>query len=274
MPSSPSPLPSPAFQSLHPRSGAACGPGTHAARPRGDDAVLRPAWVVAAVGAVHLAGLWALMSHAPDPTEMLPAPTWLQVDFIAVAPPPPTAAMPPATPPAPRPRHALAPPPGRPPSPVIAAPPSPAPAAFTAAQPTVEAAAAPDPATTASTPAPSAAAPVPAASMPAVASPPAPPAPAAAPKLIPASAVAYRVPPPIAVPLVSRRLGESGTVLLRVRVGRDGLPQQVSLHRTSGFDRLDQQALDAMRSARFEPQTRDGQAIEWQVIAPLQYDLE
>jgi len=91
--------------------------------------------------------------------------------------------------------------------------------------------------------------------------------------VLPASAVAYLVPPPIEVPLASRRLGEAGTVWLRVRVGREGLPQHVALHRSSGYERLDRQALDAMQRARFKPQVVDGEAVEWIVVAPLQYDL-
>jgi protein TonB len=85
--------------------------------------------------------------------------------------------------------------------------------------------------------------------------------------------VAYLVPPLIEVPLASRRLGESGTVWLRVRVGRDGLPQQITLQRSSGFERLDRQAQEAMQRARFKPQIEDGVATEWVVVAPLQYDL-
>lgn len=99
-------------------------------------------------------------------------------------------------------------------------------------------------------------------------------APPAAPRLVASTAVEYLVRPPVEVPLVSRRLGESGTVWLRVTVGRDGVPQQITVQRGSGYPRLDQQALDAMRQARFKPQTENGQAIEWIVVAPLQYDID
>ena len=101
-------------------------------------------------------------------------------------------------------------------------------------------------------------------------SPPAPPQP----RLLPASNIAYLVPPPIEVPLASRRLGEQGLVMLRVRVGVDGLPRQVSLQRSSGYARLDEQAMSAMKQARFEPQTDNGAPIEWIVVAPLQYEIE
>lgn len=102
--------------------------------------------------------------------------------------------------------------------------------------------------------------------------PPAPPAPPA-PRQLPSSAVAYRVPPPIEVPLASRRLGEQGTVWLRVWVGVDGAPRQVTVQTSSGFTRLDEQALWAMRRARFKPQVENGQPVEWIVVAPLQYEI-
>lgn len=103
-----------------------------------------------------------------------------------------------------------------------------------------------------------------------------PPAPvvAPAPKVLPASAVSYRLPPLIEVPLASRRMNESGTVVLRVRVGRDGVPLQVSVQRSSGFARLDEQAANAMRAARFNPYVENGQAQDCVVIAPFQYELE
>ena len=94
------------------------------------------------------------------------------------------------------------------------------------------------------------------------------------PTALPASAIRYRVPPALAVPMASRRLGEAGTVLLRVWVDAHGQPRQVSLHRSSGFARLDEQALAAMRQARFQPITEGGNAIEWVVIAPLQYEID
>jgi periplasmic protein TonB len=110
-----------------------------------------------------------------------------------------------------------------------------------------------------------------------VAAEPAPPRAAAAPPAPPvlaASAIRYRVPPAIAVPMASRRLGEAGTVLLRVWVDAQGLPRQVSVHRSSGFARLDEQAIAAMREARFQPVTDGGSAIDWVVIAPLQYEID
>lgn len=108
----------------------------------------------------------------------------------------------------------------------------------------------------------------------ATAAPTAPPAPPAAPTSLPSSAIHYLVPPAVVVPTASRRLNEQGTVWLRVVVDTQGMPQKVSVHQSSGFKRLDEQALQAMRAARFKPYIERGVALEWTAIAPLAYELE
>lgn len=206
-------------------------------------------WLVAGVTGVHALGLWGLLQvdtvqHAAR--EASP----LVIDFIAIEAPPM------APPPPPRPLEL----PARPaPPPVIAMAltPTAAPAPFTVPAP--DPLPAPAVATVMASPAPPA---------------PPPPSPPPAPKVLPATAVRYVVPPPIEVPMASRRLGESGIVQLRVVVDAAGLPRQVTLHRSSGHVRLDEQALGAMRQARFASQTENGAPIEWTVIAPLQYDIE
>ena len=89
-----------------------------------------------------------------------------------------------------------------------------------------------------------------------------------------ATAASYLTAPPAEVPRLSKRAGESGTVWLRVRVDAAGLPMQVQLHRSSGYARLDEQALWAMRQARFKPHTEDGRAVEVEVIAPIEYPAD
>lgn len=207
--------------------------------------------LIGAIAGAHLVGLWALFqveAVRQAVREAVP----VMVDFIPPEAPPRPAPPPPPSPrpPAPAPR----------PQPVIAAAPTPVPAPAPFVVPAPEPAPAPPVVMAAPSP-PAPPAPVP---------PPAPPAP----KLLPATAVSYLVQPPIEVPMASRRLGESGTVLLRVLVDAAGLPRQVSLHKSSGFPRLDEQAQQAMRRARFKPQTDNGQPIEWVVIAPLQYEVE
>jgi protein TonB len=88
------------------------------------------------------------------------------------------------------------------------------------------------------------------------------------------SAVRYLTLPPVEVPRASRRAGEHGTVWLRVVVDAAGLPVQVSVQRSSGHARLDEQALWAMRQARFKPHTEDGRAVEVEVVAPIEYPAD
>jgi periplasmic protein TonB len=206
--------------------------------------------LAATVAVLHLAGGWALLQVPAVRAAVLEAAP-MMVDLLA-PPAPPT----PPPPQAPRPL-----PPVVAPAPVLAAP-SPAP-------PPPEAFTAPAPAPVA--------APVAAAAPVASPGPPAPPAPAPpAPvrKRLSADAVGYLVPPPAEVPLASRRAGESGVVWLRVVVDVRGLPAQVQVQRSSGFARLDAQAVSAMRQARFRPHAEDGVALEVEVIAPIEYPLE
>jgi protein TonB len=96
---------------------------------------------------------------------------------------------------------------------------------------------------------------------------------AAAPKTIPPSAVQYLVPPAPVYPLASRRLRETGTVLLRVLVDDAGRPQQVQVEQSSGHERLDDAAVQAMRGARFRPYTEGGQAFAVWAPAPIAFEL-
>lgn len=59
-------------------------------------------------------------------------------------------------------------------------------------------------------------------------------------------------------PLMSRRLGEQGVVVLRVLISTEGRAVEVRLLRSSGSDRLDRSAMDAIREWRFIPATRGG----------------
>jgi protein TonB len=59
-------------------------------------------------------------------------------------------------------------------------------------------------------------------------------------------------------PPASRRAGEQGTVRLKVLVDTNGRPSNVEVSQSSGSQRLDQAAIDAVRKWRFEAAT-DGQ---------------
>jgi periplasmic protein TonB len=74
-------------------------------------------------------------------------------------------------------------------------------------------------------------------------------------------------------PPASRRLSESGTVLLRVHVGADGQAQKVELKRSSGFARLDQSALETVAQWRFVPAKRGSTAVTSWVVVPIVFSL-
>jgi periplasmic protein TonB len=62
-------------------------------------------------------------------------------------------------------------------------------------------------------------------------------------------------------PPTSRRLGEQGSVILQVLVDTDGKVIDSKLLQSSGYDRLDQAALDGVKSNyRFLPGTVDGKS--------------
>lgn len=74
-------------------------------------------------------------------------------------------------------------------------------------------------------------------------------------------------------PAASRRLGEEGRVLLRIRVSAQGLPLAVEIKQSSGFQRLDEAARAAVEHWRFIPARQGSEAVESSVLVPLQFTL-
>ena len=66
--------------------------------------------------------------------------------------------------------------------------------------------------------------------------------------------------PKPAYPPLSRRLGEQGKVIVRVLIGTDGVPKKAEMRQSSGFDRLDQAALNTVLKWRYVPGKRGGVA--------------
>jgi len=85
---------------------------------------------------------------------------------------------------------------------------------------------------------------------------------------------AYRSNPKPAYPGASRRLGEQGTVLLRVFVTALGDATRVELKSSSGFPRLDQAAQDAVQRWKFVPARRGEQAVDAWVLVPIKFSLK
>jgi len=74
-------------------------------------------------------------------------------------------------------------------------------------------------------------------------------------------------------PSASRRLGEAGTVYLRVHVSAEGVAHKVELKTSSGFPRLDQSALDTVAQWRFVPAKRGSTAVTSWVVVPIVFSL-
>lgn len=206
--------------------------------------------MVGIIVTVHAAAIWALLQvqEVRDAVAQV-APMLVSI----VAPPaPPRVETPPPPPVVEKRITPLLPP-------LIAAAPSPAPAPFNVPAPL-----APEP-----EPPPVAvvAAPPPVIAVPA----PAPPAP---PRTLPASAVQYLEPLVPDYPRLSKRLGESGRVVVRVYIDEAGLARNTQVNRSSGHPRLDDAALAAVQKARFKPYTENGQAIAGWAFIPIDFELE
>lgn len=108
----------------------------------------------------------------------------------------------------------------------------------------------------------------------------APPTPVAAAPSAPAAVTAARFNaaylnnPEPKYPPISRRLGEEGKVLLKVRVTTEGAAATVDLEKTSGFERLDEAARQAVARWRFVPAKRGDEPIEASVIVPIVFRLD
>ncbi|MFP8835628.1 energy transducer TonB [Hydrogenophaga sp. XSHU_21] len=220
--------------------------------------------VVAAVVGLHAAGLWALQAGLLRRAVEIVIPVQVMAEFIEPAKPliepappaPPAPAPAPAPRAAPQPRPQPAPPPPRP-APV--ATPSPEPSPMTAAP---------------AEPAPSAP-PAPielAAPAPAPAAPPATPAPPVV--VLPSSSADYLNNPRPAYPPLSRRLGEQGKVVVRVFIEVDGTASRAEVRQSSGFERLDQTALETVKRWRYVPGKRAGVPEAMWFNVPINFVLE
>lgn len=107
--------------------------------------------------------------------------------------------------------------------------------------------------------------------------PPAPVAPPAPPQVVTLSgelsvSCAERSPP--VYPAYSMRLNEQGRLVLRVELGVDGHVSNVSYKTRSGFNRLDEAAVAAVKTWRCKPAMRGGVAVPSVALQPFDFILE
>lgn len=208
------------------------------------------------VVAFHVVALWLLQTGLLRRAVELVVPAQVIAEFIE--PPRPKDEPPPPPPPPPEPhptKQIVAPAP----QPIAIADPTPAPNAPVGV---IEPPA----------PLPPVAAPV-APAPPAPAAPP--PAPPAPPRVeLPSSDADYLQNPKPPYPPMSKRLNEQGTVIMRVLIGTDGLPQQAEIRKSSGFSRLDESAATTVMKWRYVPGKRAGVPEAMWFNVPINFVLE
>ncbi|WP_174362637.1 TonB family protein [uncultured Caballeronia sp.] len=243
-------------------------PGSAFGSATTDNSPINPRVIAAGVAVVGIhIGLLAIaltMRNEPPPRPV--ESKTISAELISAAPPQPVAA----------PAAIQSTPVPPPPKPV---PPKPTPKLKPTVQPRVKAAPTPLPETTAPST-------VAAAAPEATPSPPAPPAPAAPAAAAPAigrPTMSLNAPKDVAhlecniampeYPALSRRRGESGTAVVKFVVGLTGKIENIELKKSSGSSRLDDAALDAMRSSACKPYKENGEAIRAAYSQPFVFGL-
>lgn len=75
-------------------------------------------------------------------------------------------------------------------------------------------------------------------------------------------------------PMVARRMGYNGRVILNVEVLAEGKAGQVLLHKSSGYEILDNAALQTVKTWKFSPAKRLGQPVTQWFLVPIKFSLE
>lgn len=75
-------------------------------------------------------------------------------------------------------------------------------------------------------------------------------------------------------PVRSRRLGEAGTVVLRVELGETGQVEAARVGTSSGHVRLDDAALAVVRTWRCTPAIRNGQPVRAVALQPFTFVMQ
>lgn len=96
----------------------------------------------------------------------------------------------------------------------------------------------------------------------------------------PKPAAVVNVPKPVVIqntppsyPEIARRNGWEGRVLVRVEVSAEGRPLSTAIAKSSGYGVLDQSALRAVKSWRFQPRTIAGIPSQASVEVPVNFSL-
>ncbi|WP_137922454.1 energy transducer TonB, partial [Hydrogenophaga sp. 2FB] len=103
----------------------------------------------------------------------------------------------------------------------------------------------------------------------------APPAPPAPPRVeLPSSSADYLNNPRPPYPSLSKRMGEQGKVVIRAFIEVNGTASRAEIHTSSGYERLDQTALQTVQRWRYVPGKRAGVAEAMWFNIPVNFVLE
>ena len=75
-------------------------------------------------------------------------------------------------------------------------------------------------------------------------------------------------------PMLSKRRGETGVAYVHFVVGLTGKLENIELKKSSGYSRLDDAALAAMRSSACKPYMEDGQPVRAAYTQPFDFSLQ
>ncbi|WP_415887574.1 energy transducer TonB [Neptuniibacter sp. QD29_5] len=75
-------------------------------------------------------------------------------------------------------------------------------------------------------------------------------------------------------PRKAMRKRQQGTVLLRVLVGPQGRNLEVKLYKSSGYESLDEAAIEAVKGWQIEPAMIDGQRVSAWVEVPVTFSIK
>ncbi|MDD4942669.1 energy transducer TonB [Rhodoferax sp.] len=91
--------------------------------------------------------------------------------------------------------------------------------------------------------------------------------------ILPSSNAEYLKNPPPLYPQLSQRLGEQGRVVIKVLISKSGVALDSRIEQSSGFQRLDQAAQNAVMGWRYVPGQRAGEAQDMWFNVPVNFAL-
>lgn len=91
--------------------------------------------------------------------------------------------------------------------------------------------------------------------------------------IAPSENISYRKLRPPKYPPQAIRQQQQGKVMLKVLVGADGTPEEITVEKSSGSRLLDQAAIAAVKTWVFNSGMKDGKASRGYALVPIEFNL-